>query len=747
MTISSTTRRAGPFQGNGATTSFPFTFKIFDKTDIAVTLADSSDNETRLVLDTDYSVTVNADQNGSPGGSITYPITGSPMDAAHTVIMIGALEELQPTQLANNGGFYPATIENALDRAVILIQQQSEIVARAITVPVADNITAHQLPGNSARSLRALIFDADGNPTVSAEPYGESGAVLAAAEAYTDSAIVAATPGIEAAAVATAGTNAAAQIAGATPGIEAAAVATAATNTAAQIAGATPTIIASAVGISDSHTASAIAGIMTPTFMAYTPTVLLNGRDFTAGTSTAVTIPATGSAKTISGVFMDGVYQSSTQYTLDPTGTIVGFNGVIPAGTAEIDVMYFSASRLGVYFASGIGAVGRTFEDKIRGLGSSPEDFGAVGDGAHDDTLPVQAWANAGGRLTASGTYLLSATINFTKAFELEGAGRQSCVFNQNTNFTTFSIAGFSGGFKMRGFTMNNFAATVTSGDAIDVSSAYNGSLEDIIANNMWNSFHVNTTQALYVSRVGSFFHKNAGIVCDGGNNNDATFRDCFIDGELAGAPHAAFGIWLQDKNEGVNFDSCEVILCQVVLQTGASVYNAGLRPAYCRFTNCYFDSGINGTQLSNCVELTFTACWFDAFGTGGTVGCTVGPDNSDSIVFLGCTFINTPQHGCVVDVGAKRTVFKGCKFISNSRSAPNTYSGLVFAAGTTDFIVVGNIFTNGLGFPGVQQYGVLVAAGASDRYIIKDNLVSGNGTAGVLDGGTGTNKAVEHNF
>lgn len=700
MTISSTTRRAGPFQGNGATTSFPFTFKVFDKTDIAVTLADSVDNETLLVLDSDYSVTLNADQNGAPGGTITYPITGSPMDALHTVVMIGSLADLQPTQLANNGGFYPATIEDALDRAVILIQQQAEVVARTISVPVSDAITG-QLPGNSGRSLRALIFDVNGNPTVSVDPYAESATTLAQAEAYTDSAIV----------------------------------------------GATPTIVAQAVGISDLHMASAIAGIMTPTFMAYTPTVLLNGRDFTAGTSTAVTIPATGSAKTISGVFMDGVYQSSTQYTLDPTGTIVTFNGTIPAGTAEIDVMYFSASRIGSYFASGVGAVPRTFEDKIRDLGRSPEDFGAVGDGVHDDTAALQAWANTGGRLTADSTYLLSATITFTKSFEFKGSGRQTCVFNQNTNFSGFVVTGFSGGFKMSGFTMNNFAATVTSGDAIDVSSAFNGSVEDILVNNAWNSVHVNTTQALYISRVGSFFHKNCGVVCDGGNNNDVTFRDCFIDGELAGTPNAAFGLLLQDKNEGVNFDSCEVILCQVILQTGASVYNAGLRPAYCRFTNCYFDSGISGTILNNCVELTFTACWFDAFGVGGTSGCTVAPQNSDCIVFQGCTFINAPQNGCVVNVGAKRTVFTGCKFISNSNSSPNAFSGLVFAAGTTDFSVTGCIFTNALGFTGTQKFGVLVAAGASDRYIIKDNLVSGNATAGVSDNGTGTNKVVEHNF
>jgi hypothetical protein len=427
MTISSTTRRSGPFEGNSAATAFPFAFKVFDKTNIAVTISDSVDNETLLVLDSDYSVALNADQNGSPGGTITYPITGAPMDAQHVVVIVGNLAELQPTQLTNNGGFYPATIENALDRAVILIQQLSEIVARAITVPVADNITAHPLPGNSARSLRALIFDADGNPTVSVDPYAESATTLAEAEAYTNTAIAAATPGIEAAAVATAGTNAANQIVAAAPGIE-----------------------ATAVGIANVNAASMIAALQTPTFQAYNSTVLVNGADFTAGTSNSVTIPATSAAKVIAGVFMDGVYQGRTQWTLDPTGTIVGFNGVIPAGTAEIDVMYFSPGLMGSFIQAGIGSVPRSYQDRQQ---DSITTFDFMTDaqkmnvylrlGTIDVTEAVRdavAYAATTKKklLAPAGYYLLDGVnpITATSPVSLVGDGKY------NTIFTTNNLAG-----------------------------------------------------------------------------------------------------------------------------------------------------------------------------------------------------------------------------------------------------------------------------------------------------------------
>ncbi|EBU6370424.1 phage tail protein, partial [Salmonella enterica subsp. enterica serovar Enteritidis] len=43
--------------GNGVTTSFPYTFRIFKKSDLVVQVADLSENITELVLDTDYTVT------------------------------------------------------------------------------------------------------------------------------------------------------------------------------------------------------------------------------------------------------------------------------------------------------------------------------------------------------------------------------------------------------------------------------------------------------------------------------------------------------------------------------------------------------------------------------------------------------------------------------------------------------------------------------------------------------------------
>jgi hypothetical protein len=164
MTISSTTRRAGPFAGNNAATVFPFSFKIFTKTDVQVILTNASGATSTLTLDSDYSVSVSADQNGAPGGSITYPLSGALLPTGSNLVVLGALPYTQPTDLTNQGGFYPSVIEDALDRAEIQIQQLDEIATRSLSFPPAESV-AGVLPAALQRAGTVLGFDSLGNPT------------------------------------------------------------------------------------------------------------------------------------------------------------------------------------------------------------------------------------------------------------------------------------------------------------------------------------------------------------------------------------------------------------------------------------------------------------------------------------------------------------------------------------------------------------------------------------------------------
>lgn len=183
MTVPATTRRAGPFTGNGVTTSFPFTFKTFDTEDLAVTLTDVDALESTLVLDSDYSVTLNGDQDASPGGAITYPLSGAPLAAAEKLTVIGAVDYDQQADLPTGGSFSPVVIENALDRATFQIQQLVEQAGRALTVAPAYGAIDNMLP--APESSKAIGWNEAGTALVNYSP-SDFATVVVNGTSYTD---------------------------------------------------------------------------------------------------------------------------------------------------------------------------------------------------------------------------------------------------------------------------------------------------------------------------------------------------------------------------------------------------------------------------------------------------------------------------------------------------------------------------------------------------------------------------------
>ena len=173
MTINSEARVAGPFDGNDSTVSFPFTFKVFDSDEVRV-VAETGAVETDLELGTDYTVTLNADQNAAPGGSV---VLVAPLPTGTRLTLTSALEMLQPVDLTNQGGFYPRVINSALDRLTILLQQLASVVSRTLKFPLSDGPVG-DLPGRSARAGTVLAFDeATGEPVAGPDIASVNGVV------------------------------------------------------------------------------------------------------------------------------------------------------------------------------------------------------------------------------------------------------------------------------------------------------------------------------------------------------------------------------------------------------------------------------------------------------------------------------------------------------------------------------------------------------------------------------------------
>lgn len=169
MAVGNVKRLAGPFAGAG-TKILPFGFKIFEPTDVFVALAEKeNDPPKNLEYNADYSVEMNQDQEATPGGTVT--LTNALNETQ--IVSVGTdIPYTQTTQLTNYIRFPPETINTALDRTVVQIQQLVEQVSRALITDPTDTITPRQLRDK----LLAAVDDA-----IAAA--GASKAALAACEA------------------------------------------------------------------------------------------------------------------------------------------------------------------------------------------------------------------------------------------------------------------------------------------------------------------------------------------------------------------------------------------------------------------------------------------------------------------------------------------------------------------------------------------------------------------------------------
>jgi hypothetical protein len=129
-----------------------------------IKLTVSTGTESTLVLTTDYTVSLNGDQNSNPGGTVT--LTAGALASGFTLTITSDIANLQPTDLTNQGGFYPEVITDSLDRATIQIQQIADIGDRTLKIPISDGTLNMELPTKTERANSFLSFDANGLPSV-----------------------------------------------------------------------------------------------------------------------------------------------------------------------------------------------------------------------------------------------------------------------------------------------------------------------------------------------------------------------------------------------------------------------------------------------------------------------------------------------------------------------------------------------------------------------------------------------------
>lgn len=140
MTVSSSTNSAS-YSGNGSTTVFAYGFKIFENSDLAVTLVnDTTGVETTQTLTTHYTVSGAGTNSGGNVTFVTAPASGN------TVKIERILPHTQPTAYTENDAFPAQAHEDGLDRLTMLTQQAPSYGAGTFVPTIFDASTG----GNQA---------------------------------------------------------------------------------------------------------------------------------------------------------------------------------------------------------------------------------------------------------------------------------------------------------------------------------------------------------------------------------------------------------------------------------------------------------------------------------------------------------------------------------------------------------------------------------------------------------------------
>ena len=165
MTISSTTVK-NSYNGDGSTTTFSYTFKIFANSDLQVIIRSSTGTETVKTLTTHYTVT---GAGSASGGSVIFTAGNIPA-SGETVVLRRAVPQTQAIDYIANDPFPAESHEEGLDRAMMTLQQVQEEVTRSIKLSRTNTMTSTEFTvGSTDRANKILAFDGNGELSVTQE--------------------------------------------------------------------------------------------------------------------------------------------------------------------------------------------------------------------------------------------------------------------------------------------------------------------------------------------------------------------------------------------------------------------------------------------------------------------------------------------------------------------------------------------------------------------------------------------------
>jgi len=160
MTVSTTTIK-NSYSGNGSTTAFAYTFKVFASTELKVFIRVNATGVETLKAEGTGSTNYGVSGVGETGGGNVTFVTAPASGETVVIIRDTALTQLTDYQPADP---FPAdSHENALDKLTNIAQELSEEMDRTLKVSKTTSITTPEITADAATRANAfLVFSSDG---------------------------------------------------------------------------------------------------------------------------------------------------------------------------------------------------------------------------------------------------------------------------------------------------------------------------------------------------------------------------------------------------------------------------------------------------------------------------------------------------------------------------------------------------------------------------------------------------------
>lgn len=151
MTMQSKVSKA-VFSGNGATTDFPFDFKVWDTSELSVTITGP---DGASIPATGWTATLT-----DTGGTVTYSKDGAPLPSGWKLAILRDMPFTQPVDLLSGTRFDPQVIEDSMDMACAERQQLLEQLQRAVILPPTSDDTPEDMAQEILRARDEAVNSA-----------------------------------------------------------------------------------------------------------------------------------------------------------------------------------------------------------------------------------------------------------------------------------------------------------------------------------------------------------------------------------------------------------------------------------------------------------------------------------------------------------------------------------------------------------------------------------------------------------